>query len=111
MYRILELQKNTTHYLILFVALKLNHVYHTAGLNICPPFMIYKNITCQLTCEDPRGSKSCRRSESVEYEACGCPDGLLSEGANCVRPSQCGCYLTEANIVIPVRFSSSHKEV
>ncbi|KAJ8033589.1 Angiopoietin-related protein 1 [Holothuria leucospilota] len=67
----------------------------------CPPNMVYMNVTCQPTCDDPRGSNTCSVSSTLEAESCVCDDGFLKKGDSCVLPAACGCYVREANFVIP----------
>ncbi|XP_071810697.1 uncharacterized protein [Apostichopus japonicus] len=66
----------------------------------CPPNMIYGNCSCQATCEDPNGQSGCN-SDCLGSEGCICPAGFLMEGTNCINASECGCFVTEAHLVLP----------
>ncbi|PIK58525.1 hypothetical protein BSL78_04549 [Apostichopus japonicus] len=67
----------------------------------CPTNMIYGTYRCQATCEDPNERSGCN-SDSVGSEGCTCPAGFLMQGSDCINASECGCFVTEANLVIPV---------
>ncbi|PIK54009.1 hypothetical protein BSL78_09094 [Apostichopus japonicus] len=70
----------------------------------CPPNMIYGNCTCQATCQDPKGESACNVT-CLGSEGCICQtDGYLLNGSDCIHESQCGCYVPEVNLVIPVKF-------
>ncbi|KAJ8033594.1 hypothetical protein HOLleu_23888 [Holothuria leucospilota] len=69
--------------------------------------MVYRSISCQVTCDKPTRSNNCSVYESTEAELCVCADGYLKKNARCVNPSECGCFLEEANIVIPVSFCTA----
>ncbi|PIK35646.1 tenascin [Apostichopus japonicus] len=60
----------------------------------CPTNMIYGTCSCQATCEDPN-------SDCLGSEGCICPAGFLMQGSDCVSASECGCFVAEANLVIP----------
>lgn len=66
----------------------------------CPLHMIYGTCSCQPTCSNPNGTNSCNRN-CEETESCICADGFLKKGVECVTPSECGCYVTEINKVVP----------
>ncbi|XP_071835328.1 uncharacterized protein [Apostichopus japonicus] len=68
--------------------------------SICPTNMIYGTCTCQATCEDPNGQSGCY-SDCLGSEGCTCPAGFLLQGSDCIRASECGCFVAEANLVIP----------
>ena len=70
--------------------------------------MEYGTCTCQRTCEDPKGESGCH-GDCSDSEGCVCPDGFSMRGSDCVRNSQCGCFLEEANLVIPVSIMCSNK--
>ncbi|PIK57225.1 hypothetical protein BSL78_05861 [Apostichopus japonicus] len=67
----------------------------------CPTNMIYGTCTCQATCEDPDGKSGCK-SDCFGSEGCTCPPGFLMQGSNCISASECGCFVAEANLIIPV---------
>ncbi|PIK58526.1 fibrinogen-like protein [Apostichopus japonicus] len=69
-------------------------------ITTCPTNMIYGTYSCQATCEDPNGQSGCN-SDSVGSKGCTCPAGFLMQGSDCISASECGCFLTEANLVIP----------
>ncbi|PIK52885.1 putative fibrinogen-like protein 1 [Apostichopus japonicus] len=62
--------------------------------------MIYGTCTCQATCEDPNGQSGCY-SDCLGSEGCTCPAGFLMQGSDCISASECGCFVAEANLVIP----------
>ncbi|KAJ8033608.1 hypothetical protein HOLleu_23907 [Holothuria leucospilota] len=64
--------------------------------------MVYSNSTCQLTCDDPIESSTCSASNFTEAQGCVCDDGFLKKGDYCVLPAECGCFMAEDNVVIPV---------
>ncbi|XP_071835340.1 uncharacterized protein [Apostichopus japonicus] len=66
----------------------------------CPTNMIYGTCTCQATCEDPDGKSGCK-SDCLGSEGCTCPAGFLMQGSYCVSASECGCFVAEANLIIP----------
>ncbi|XP_071835326.1 uncharacterized protein [Apostichopus japonicus] len=69
-------------------------------LSTCPTNMIYETCTCQATCEDPKGQSGCN-SDCLGSEGCTCPAGFLMQGSDCISASECGCFVAEANLVIP----------
>ncbi|PIK37121.1 putative angiopoietin-4-like [Apostichopus japonicus] len=71
-----------------------------ALLSSCPTNMIYGTCSCQATCEDPNGQSGCN-SDCLGSEGCTCPAGFLMQGSDCISASQCGCFVAEANLVIP----------
>ncbi|PIK38964.1 hypothetical protein BSL78_24193 [Apostichopus japonicus] len=66
----------------------------------CPTNMIYGTCSCKATCEDPNGQSGCNR-DCLGTEGCTCPAGFLMQGSDCIRASGCGCFVAEANLVIP----------
>ncbi|PIK40176.1 hypothetical protein BSL78_22976 [Apostichopus japonicus] len=62
--------------------------------------MIYGTCSCKATCEDPNGQSGCNR-DCLGTEGCTCPAGFLMQGSDCIRASGCGCFVAEANLVIP----------
>ncbi|PIK52880.1 putative zonadhesin-like [Apostichopus japonicus] len=66
----------------------------------CPMNMIYGTCTCQVTCEDPDGQSGCN-NDCFGTEGCTCPAGFLMQGSDCISASECGCFVAEANLVIP----------
>lgn len=70
-------------------------------ISACPSNMIYNPCICQATCADPNGQSGCN-SDCLGSEDCICPDEFLMNGIYCIPASQCGCFLAEANLVIPV---------
>ncbi|XP_071836585.1 uncharacterized protein [Apostichopus japonicus] len=66
----------------------------------CPTNMIYGTCSCKATCEDPNGQSGCNR-DCLGTEGCTCPAGFLMQGSDCIRSSGCGCFVAEANLVIP----------
>ncbi|PIK35695.1 putative zonadhesin [Apostichopus japonicus] len=55
---------------------------------------------CKATCDDPNGQSGCNR-DCLGSEGCTCPDGFLMQGSDCISASECGCFVAEANLVIP----------
>ncbi|PIK57221.1 putative fibrinogen-like protein 1 isoform X2, partial [Apostichopus japonicus] len=68
--------------------------------SICPTNMIYGTCTCQATCEDPNGQSGCN-SDCLGTEGCTCPAGFLCKGVTASVRVNAGCFVTEANLVIP----------
>ncbi|PIK35696.1 hypothetical protein BSL78_27477, partial [Apostichopus japonicus] len=66
----------------------------------CPTNMIYGTCSCKATCEDPNGQSGCNR-DCLGTEGCTCPAGFLMQGSDCISASECGCFMAEANLVIP----------
>ncbi|XP_071836568.1 uncharacterized protein [Apostichopus japonicus] len=69
-------------------------------ISTCPTNMIYETCTCQATCEDPNGQSGCD-SDCLGTEGCTCPTGFVMQGSDCISASECGCFVAEANLVIP----------
>lgn len=63
--------------------------------------MKYQTCTCQTTCEDPDGESYCHGNCSG-VEGCICQEGYKINGSDCIHMNECGCFLREANFVIPV---------
>ncbi|KAJ8033890.1 hypothetical protein HOLleu_24268 [Holothuria leucospilota] len=68
----------------------------------CPSNMVYGNCTCQPTCDDPSGNTKCFDHDCIVAETCICAEGFLQKDSDCVIPSDCGCFVSEYNSVIPV---------
>ncbi|PIK40180.1 putative zonadhesin, partial [Apostichopus japonicus] len=66
----------------------------------CPTNTIYGTCSCKATCEDPNGQSGCNR-DCLGSEGCTCPAGFLMQGSDCINASECGCFVAEANLVIP----------
>ncbi|XP_071836587.1 uncharacterized protein [Apostichopus japonicus] len=66
----------------------------------CPTNMIYGTCSCKATCEDPNGQSGCNR-DCLGTEGCTCPAGFLMQGSDCISASECGCFVAEANLVLP----------
>ncbi|KAJ8033841.1 Fibrinogen-like protein A [Holothuria leucospilota] len=64
----------------------------------CPANMIYRNCTCERTCEAP----TICQNNCQEASRCVCPDGFFLRGSDCVSPEECQCYSATADKVIPV---------
>ncbi|PIK40178.1 fibrinogen-like protein [Apostichopus japonicus] len=62
--------------------------------------MIYGPCSCQATCADPNGKSGCN-SDCLGSEGCTCPAGFVIQGSDCISASECGCFVAEANLVIP----------
>ncbi|XP_071835509.1 uncharacterized protein [Apostichopus japonicus] len=71
-------------------------------ISACPSNMIYATCSCKATCEDPNGQTG-YSSDCLGSEGCTCPAGFLIQGSDCILPSECGCFETEINSVIPNR--------
>ncbi|XP_071836569.1 uncharacterized protein [Apostichopus japonicus] len=69
-------------------------------ISTCPTNMVYGTCSCQGTCEDPNGQSGCN-SDCLGTEGCTCPAGFLMQGSDCINKSECGCFVTEANLVVP----------
>ncbi|XP_071854305.1 uncharacterized protein [Apostichopus japonicus] len=67
----------------------------------CPPNMIYGNCTCEATCEDPKGESACN-STCLTSKGCICKAGFMLNGSDCINAIECGCFVTDVNLVIPV---------
>ncbi|XP_071836575.1 uncharacterized protein [Apostichopus japonicus] len=66
----------------------------------CPTNTIYGTCSCKATCDDPNGQSGCNR-DCLGSEGCTCPAGFLMQGSDCINASECGCFVAEANLVIP----------
>ncbi|XP_071854306.1 zonadhesin-like isoform X2 [Apostichopus japonicus] len=66
----------------------------------CPPNMIYGNCTCEATCEDPKGESACN-STCLTSKGCICKAGFMLNGSDCINAIECGCFVTDVNLVIP----------
>ncbi|KAJ8030218.1 Angiopoietin-related protein 7 [Holothuria leucospilota] len=66
----------------------------------CPPNMIFGNCSCQPSCDDPTGLNNCDDDCLESVETCVCSSGFLMKDGKCVLPSECGCFLTQANAVL-----------
>ncbi|PIK38966.1 tenascin [Apostichopus japonicus] len=66
----------------------------------CPRNTIYGTCSCKATCEDPNGQSGCNR-DCLGSEGCTCPAGFLMQGSDCISASECGCFVAEANLVLP----------
>ncbi|PIK53640.1 putative angiopoietin-related protein 7-like [Apostichopus japonicus] len=69
-------------------------------ISTCPTNMIYGTYSCQETCEHPNGQPGCN-SDPLGSEGCTCPAGFLMQGSDCISASECECFVTSANLVIP----------
>ncbi|PIK59709.1 Fibrinogen C domain-containing protein 1-A [Apostichopus japonicus] len=76
--------------------------YQGTLISVCPSNMIYATCSCKATCEDPNG-QSGYNCDCLGSEGCTCPAGFLMQGSDCILPSECGCFVTEINSVIPNR--------
>ncbi|KAJ8033773.1 Fibrinogen-like protein A [Holothuria leucospilota] len=63
----------------------------------CPTNMIYRNCTCERTCEAP----TICQNNCQEIRGCICPNGFFLNGSDCVTPEECQCYSSSAGKVIP----------
>ncbi|XP_039283049.1 LOW QUALITY PROTEIN: hemocytin [Nilaparvata lugens] len=58
----------------------------------CPAPFIYKecyNRICEMGCDDLMDDNPCPTSEGSCFPGCYCPDGLIREKDNCVKPLDC----------------------
>ncbi|XP_071836582.1 microfibril-associated glycoprotein 4-like [Apostichopus japonicus] len=62
--------------------------------------MIYGTCSCKATCEDPNGKSGCNR-DCLGTEGCTCPAGFFMQRSDCISERECGCFVAEANLVIP----------
>ncbi|KAJ8034043.1 Fibrinogen C domain-containing protein 1 [Holothuria leucospilota] len=62
--------------------------------------MVFGNCTRQKSCDDPSGVDSCNNNCNGEPEACVCATGYLKKDGRCVLPSECGCFVTQANAIL-----------
>ncbi|PIK57220.1 hypothetical protein BSL78_05856 [Apostichopus japonicus] len=67
----------------------------------CPTNMIYGTCTCQATCEDPDGKSGCK-SDCLGSEGCTCPPGFFMQGSDCISAIECGCFVAEVILILPV---------
>ncbi|XP_071816409.1 uncharacterized protein [Apostichopus japonicus] len=66
-------------------------------IETCPSNMVFKNCSCQTSCENP---DVCEDTCSAEDdESCICPGGYFIKGDTCVPPEACGCYLTGRGVI------------
>ncbi|KAJ8034067.1 Ryncolin-4 [Holothuria leucospilota] len=65
----------------------------------CPPNMIFGECTCRKTCDDPDGVSGCY-NDCGETGTCVCPDGFLMKGNDCIPRTECGCFLSDADLVL-----------
>ncbi|KAJ8038796.1 hypothetical protein HOLleu_16327 [Holothuria leucospilota] len=64
--------------------------------------MVWGNCTCMATCKDPKAKISCYYSSCSGDEGCYCPSGFLMEREHCIPRNECGCFLPEADEVLPL---------
>ncbi|PIK38969.1 fibrinogen-like protein [Apostichopus japonicus] len=69
-------------------------------ISTCPTNMIYGLCSCRATCVDSNGQSGCN-SDCLGTEGCTCPAGFVMQGSECINASECGCFVAEANLVIP----------
>ena len=72
--------------------------------------MKYGVCACQATCEDPNGESGCH-SNCSNSEGCACPDGFSMHGRDCIPNSECDCFVTDTNMIIPVSFIFRYKVI
>lgn len=64
--------------------------------------MVFGNCSREPSCDDPSGVNSCNDNCDRMTEACVCMNGFLMKDGKCVLPSECGCFLTQIDLVLLV---------
>ncbi|XP_071837312.1 uncharacterized protein [Apostichopus japonicus] len=69
-------------------------------ISACPSNKIFGICNCQGTCNYPNRTSGCD-NDCLGSEGCICPAGFLMQESDCIPAEECGCFVTEANLVIP----------
>ncbi|XP_033116593.1 SCO-spondin-like, partial [Anneissia japonica] len=71
---------------------------------VCEDPLVFRDCLdeCELSCVDLRGNSQCENNNTECKYGCGCPEGMVLQDGECVKPSECRCVVDMREIYGPL---------